>query len=64
MAANRQQGSNLTVFLSAFTGFVAGLVLWTGGDTAIGVIVTLVSLAFLVYSLVRLRGIKHLEFME
>ncbi len=64
MAANRQQGSYLTIFLSAFTGFVAGLVLWAGGDTAIGVIVTFVSLALLAYSLLRLRGIRHLEFTE
>jgi len=64
MAANRQQGRFLTVFLSAFTGFVAGLVLWSGEHTAIGVVVTFVSLALLVYSLVGLRGIKHLEFTE
>ena len=64
MAANRQQGTYLTIFLSAFTGFVAGVVLWAGGDTAIGVIVTFVSLALLVYSLVRFRGIRHLEFTE
>ncbi len=64
MAANRQQGSYLTLFLSAFTGFVAGLVLWTGNHTAIGVIVTIASLVLLLYSLVRLRGIKHLEFTD
>lgn len=64
MAANRQQGSYLTIFLTAFTGFVAGLVLWSGGHTGIGVVVTFVSLALLVYSLVRFRGIKRLEFME
>jgi CHASE2 domain-containing sensor protein len=64
MAANRQQGSYLSIFLCAFTGFVAGLVLWTGGHTAIGVIVTLASFCLLVYSLFALRGIKHLEFME
>jgi hypothetical protein len=64
MAANRQQGSYITMFLTAFTGFVAGLVLWTGGDTAIGVIVTIVSLVLLAFSLLRLRAIKPLEFTE
>jgi len=64
MAANRQQGSYLTIFLCAFTGFVAGLVLWTGGDTGIGVVVTFVSVALLAYSLLRLRAIKPLEFTE
>ena len=64
MAANRQQGRYLTIFLSGFTGFVAGLVLWTSDYTAIGVIVTFVSLALLGFSLLRFRGIKHLEFTE
>jgi hypothetical protein len=64
MAANRQQGGYITLFLSTFTGFVAGLVLWTGGHTGIGVVVTLISLVLLAYSLLRLRGIKHLEFTE
>jgi hypothetical protein len=64
MAANRQQGSYLSIFFFAFTGFVAGLVLWVGGHTAIGVIITFVSVVLLAYSLFALRGIKHLEFME
>ena len=64
MAANRQQGSYLAIFLTAFTGFVAGLVLWTGDHTAIGVIVTLVSIVFLAYSLAGFRRIKHLEFLD
>ncbi len=64
MAANRQQGSYLTIFLTAFTGFVAGLVLWAGNHTAIGVIVTLASLVLLLYSLVGFRKIKPLEFMD
>jgi hypothetical protein len=64
MAATRQQGRYIIAFLSAFTGFVAGLVLWTGGHTGIGVVITLVSLALLAYSLLRLRGIKPLEFTE
>lgn len=64
MAANRQQGRFLSVLLSAFTGFVAGLVLWTGGHTAIGVILTFASFILLVYSLFGLRRIKPLEFTD
>ena len=64
MAANRQQGSYLGVFLIAFTGFVAGLVCWTGDHTGLGVIITLVSLGLLLYSLFGLRKIKPLEFMD
>jgi uncharacterized membrane protein len=64
MAASRQQGGYITLFLTAFTGFVAGLVLWTGDYTGIGVIVTIASVVLLAFSLLRLRGIKPLEFTE
>lgn len=64
MAANRQQGSYLTMFLAGFTGFVPGLGLWVSGRTAVGIFVTLVSAAILVYSLVGFRKIKPLEFMD
>jgi hypothetical protein len=64
MAANRQQGSYLTLFLAAFTGLVAGLVLWAGDHAAVGVILTLVSLALLAYSLVGFRKIRPLEFLD
>jgi CHASE2 domain-containing sensor protein len=64
MAANKQQGNYLTVFLCAFTGFVAGLVLWSAGDTGIGIVITLVSIALLLYSLVGFRKIKPLEFLD
>ena len=64
MAANRQQGGYLTVFLSAFTGFVAGIVLWAGDHTGIGIVVTLVSIVLLAYSLIGFRKIKPLEFMD
>jgi len=64
MAANRQQGRYLTTFLTAFTGFVAGLVLWAGDHAGIGVVVTLVSIVLLAYSLVGFRKIKPLEFMD
>lgn len=64
MAANKQQGGYLTIFLTAFTGLVAGLVLWAGDHVGIGVVVTLISIAFLAYSLVGFRKIKPLEFMD
>ena len=64
MAANRQQGGYLTLFLASFTGFVAGLVLWTGDHTGLGVIITIASVVLLAVSLLRLRGIKPLEFTE
>ena len=64
MAANRQQGSYLTVFLTGFTGFVAGLVLWAGDHAGIGVVITLISIALLLYSLLGFRKIKPLEFMD
>ncbi len=64
MAANKQQGNYLTVFLSAFTGFVAGLVLWADSHTGIGIVITLVSVALLLYSLVGFRKIRPLEFLD
>jgi FtsH-binding integral membrane protein len=64
MPANRQQGGYLTLFLAAFTGLVAGLVLWAGDHAVIGVILTLVSVVLLAYSLVGFRKIKPLEFLD
>lgn len=64
MAANRQQGGYLTLFLAAFTGIVAGLVLWSSNHTGIGVVLTLVSIILLVFSLVGFRKIKPLEFLD
>ena len=64
MAANRQQGRYLSLFLAAFTGFVAGLVLWTGNHAAIGITITLVCIVVLAYTLAGFRKIKHLEFMD
>jgi uncharacterized membrane protein HdeD (DUF308 family) len=64
MAANRQQGGYLTLFLAAFTGIVAGLVLWAGDYAGIGIVLTLVSIGLLAYSLVGFRKIKPLEFMD
>jgi hypothetical protein len=64
MAANRQQGRYLALFLAAFTGVVAGLVLWAGDHAGIGVVVTLLSLLLLAYSLLGFRRIKPLEFLD
>ena len=64
MAANRQQGGYLTLFLAAFTGLVAGLVLWAGDHAGIGVVLTLLSILLLAYSLFGFRKIKPLEFMD
>jgi hypothetical protein len=64
MAANRQQGRYLITFLTAFTGFVAGLVLWAGDHAGLGVILTLASILLLGYSLFGFRKIKPLEFQD
>ena len=64
MPANRQQGRYLSIFLTGFTGFVAGLVLWASDHAAIGVIITLASVVLLAYTLVGFRKIKHLEFID
>jgi hypothetical protein len=64
MAANREQGRYLVTFLTAFTGFVAGLVLWAGDHAGLGVIVTLASILLMGYSLVGFRRIKPFEFQE
>jgi len=64
MAANRQQGGYLTSFLTGFTGFVAGLVLWSNDHAGIGVVLTLISIGLLAYSLFGFRKIKPLEFLD
>lgn len=64
MGANRQQGGYLTIFLTAFTGLVAGLVLWANDHAGIGVVLTLLSIVLLAYSLFGFRKIKPLEFMD
>jgi hypothetical protein len=63
MAANRQQGSYLMVFLVGFTTFVAGLAAWSG-HPGIGVVATLAGLVLLIISLVGFMKIKRLEFTE
>ncbi len=64
MAANKQQGRYLSLFLTAFTGFVAGVVLWAGDHAGIGVVITLLSIVLLGYSLFGFRKIKPLEFLD
>jgi len=64
MAANKQQGRYLSLFLAAFTGFVAGVVLWAGDHAGIGAVITLVSIVLLAYSLFGFRKIKPLEFID
>lgn len=64
MAANRQQGGYLTLFLASFTGFVAGLVLWSNDHAGIGVVLTLISIVLLAYSLFGFRRIRPLEFLD
>jgi CHASE2 domain-containing sensor protein len=64
MAANRQQGRYLSLFLTAFTGLVAGVLLWAGDHAGIGVVITLLSIVLLAYSLFGFRKIKPLEFID
>jgi hypothetical protein len=63
VAANRQQGSYLTLFLAGFTALVAGLAAWAS-STGLGIILVLAGLVMLVISLVGFARIKHLEFTE
>jgi hypothetical protein len=63
MAANRQQGSYLAIFLVAFTALPAGLIAWSD-HPIIGGILVLAGLALLVQSLVGFFRIKRLEFTE
>jgi len=63
MAANRQQGSYLAVFLIAFTVLPAGLIAWMS-HPIIGVVLTLSGLALLIHSLVGFYRIKRLEYAD
>ncbi len=62
MAANRQQGSYLVLFILGLVAMPAGLVAWTGEHPGIGVVLTLAGLGLLIQSLVGFRRIKRLEF--
>jgi Flp pilus assembly protein TadB len=61
VAANRQQGTYLAVFLCGFTFFTAGLVAWSA-HPIIGVVLTLAGLALLIHSFVGFYRIKRFEF--
>ena len=63
MAANRQQGSYLAVFVIAFTVLPAGLLAWSS-HPIIGVILTLSGIALMIHALVGFYRIKQLEFGE
>ena len=63
MAANRQQGGYLLVFLLGFTCFPAGLIAWST-HPIIAVVLTLAGLVLLIHSLVGFHRIKHLEYGE
>jgi len=61
VAANRQQGGYLAVFIVAFTALPAGLIAWSS-NPIIAVILTLAGLALMIHSLVGFYRIKRLEF--
>ena len=64
MAANRQQGSYLVLFLAAFTAIPTGLVGLVYHRALLGSVVMIGGLVLLVYSLVGLRRVKPLEFLK
>lgn len=61
MAANRQQGTYLAVFILGFTFLPAGLIAWSS-HPIIGAILTLAGLSLLIHSLVGFYRIKRFEF--
>jgi hypothetical protein len=64
MAANRQQGNYLALFLSAFVILTAGLVEVWEHKPVLGVALTLVGIVGFVVSLLGFRRIKGLEFSK
>lgn len=64
MAANRQQGNYLTLFLLAFVVLTIGLVELWAHRPALGVILTIIGIAGFVVSLIGFRKIKELEYMK
>ncbi len=62
MAANRQQGGYLAVFVVAFIALPAGLIALVNQRPIIGVILTLAGLALLIHSFAGFYRIKRLEF--
>jgi len=64
MAANRQQGSYLSLFTAALTAVPAGLIGLVYDRPLVGSVITIAGLLLLVYSLLGLRRIKRLEFTK
>ncbi|HTV56078.1 MAG TPA: hypothetical protein VMI06_14340 [Terriglobia bacterium] len=64
MAANRQQGNYLALFLSAFVVLTIGLVELWASHPALGAVLTVIGLAGFIVSLVGFRRIKHLEYSK
>lgn len=62
MAANREQGNYLAIFLTAFVVLTVGLVELWESHAALGVVLTLVGIALFVVSLVGFRRIKRMEY--
>lgn len=63
MAANRQQGKYLAVFLAGFVAFPAGL-LTLSSSAGLGGILAVGGLGLLIYSLAGFYRIKPLEFIN
>jgi len=64
MAANRQQGTYLGLFTAGFTALPAGLIGLVYDRPFVGAIVTIAALLVIGAALIRLRGIKALEFTK
>lgn len=62
VAANRQQGGYLAVFVIAFTALPAGLIALANRRPIIGVLLALAGMALLIHSLTGFYRVKRLEF--
>ncbi len=63
MAANRQQGSYLAVFLIAFTALPAGLIAWSD-HPIIGGVLVVAAVELLAQAAVGYRRIRPFEFRD
>ena len=63
MAANRQQGSYLAVFLAGFVAFPAGIISLSS-SAIVGGLLAVGGLALMIYSLAGFHRIKPLEFSK
>jgi len=64
MAAHRQQGTYVALFITAFTAIPVGLLGLVYQRMFVGVVVTIGGFALLAYSLFKLRRIKPMEFTK